>query len=80
MEETRYVIPLTVAVPERSSLSLITGRTYNLQGSIEKLDDGLTTALQEDPTGSIEVWCLLSVDGLDVPLNTRFTPGSQISL
>ncbi|KAI9617835.1 hypothetical protein KEM48_011928 [Puccinia striiformis f. sp. tritici PST-130] len=39
------IIPLAVATPYRNGLKLLVGRTYQLQGSIEKLDDGATTVL-----------------------------------
>ncbi|KAI7938417.1 hypothetical protein MJO28_015337 [Puccinia striiformis f. sp. tritici] len=34
-----------IATPYRNGLKLLVGRTYQLQGSIEKLDDGATTVL-----------------------------------
>ncbi|KAI9600111.1 hypothetical protein KEM48_000327 [Puccinia striiformis f. sp. tritici PST-130] len=39
------IIPLSVAAPLRDSFKLLAGRTYQLEGDIEKLDNGVTTVL-----------------------------------
>ncbi|KAI7962730.1 hypothetical protein MJO28_000824 [Puccinia striiformis f. sp. tritici] len=128
------IIPLSVAAPLRDSFKLLAGRTYQLEGDIEKLDNGVTTVLSVrrnkrnhqiseaelvdlgpvtiggigsiakatlrfsdvgrsplwdltvihgsigDPSTSISIRYLLSVAGLDVPLNTSFSRGLRIFL